>query len=41
MRLSLLRAVQSDAGLTATYFDLFAGVGSPSALYTPELLALL
>ncbi len=41
MRLSLLRAVQSDPGLTAIYFDMVAGVESSSALYTPKLLALL
>lgn len=41
MRLSLLRAVQSDPDLTAIYFDMVAGVESASALYTPKLLALL
>ena len=41
MRLSLLRAVQADPELTATYFDLIAGVESTRALYTPRLLALL
>ncbi len=40
-RLSLLRAVQSDPELTATYFDMVAGIESASALYTPKLLALL
>jgi flavin-dependent dehydrogenase len=38
-RLALLRAVQRDAELTRTYFDLVAGIGSPSRLYTPQLLA--
>jgi hypothetical protein len=38
-RLTLLRAVQRDEGLTRTYFDLVAGIGSASALYTPQLLA--
>lgn len=38
-RLSLLRAVQSDPGLTSTYFDVFAGIKSTTALYTPQLLA--
>lgn len=38
-RLSLLRAVQSDEGLTSTYFDVFAGIKPPTALYTPQLLA--
>jgi 2-polyprenyl-6-methoxyphenol hydroxylase-like FAD-dependent oxidoreductase len=38
-RLSLLRAVQSDPGLTSTYFDVFAGVKPATALYTPQLLA--
>ncbi|WP_314172098.1 NAD(P)/FAD-dependent oxidoreductase [Streptomyces winkii] len=38
-RLSLLRAVQSDPGLTSTYFDVFAGIRPPTALYTPQLLA--
>ncbi|MGH3980854.1 MAG: NAD(P)/FAD-dependent oxidoreductase [Pseudonocardiaceae bacterium] len=41
MRLSLLRAVQSDPDLTATYFDMVAGAESARALYTPKLLALL
>lgn len=40
-RLSLLRAVQSDAELTAIYFDMVAGIGTASALYTPKLLSLL
>lgn len=40
-RLALLRAVRSDPELTTTYFDLVAGVASPQALYTPQLLALL
>jgi 2-polyprenyl-6-methoxyphenol hydroxylase-like FAD-dependent oxidoreductase len=38
-RLSLLRAVQSDPGLTSTYFDIFAGIRPATALYTPQLLA--
>lgn len=38
-RLSLLRAVQSDADLTSTYFDVFAGIAPTTALYTPRLLA--
>ncbi|HET9382902.1 MAG TPA: NAD(P)/FAD-dependent oxidoreductase [Streptomyces sp.] len=40
-RLSLLRAVQSDAELTAIYFDMVAGIAAAGALYTPRLLALL
>jgi len=40
-RLSLLRAVQRDPDLTATYFDIVAGIKSVTALYTPRLLALL
>jgi flavin-dependent dehydrogenase len=40
-RLSLLRAVQTDAELTSIYFDMVAGIGSASALYTPKLLSLL
>jgi flavin-dependent dehydrogenase len=40
-RLSLLRAVQSDPDLTATYFDVIAGTESARALYTPQLMALL
>lgn len=40
-RLALLRAVQSDPDLTATYFDMVAGAASATALYTPKLLALL
>ncbi|WP_345141684.1 FAD-dependent oxidoreductase [Streptomyces mexicanus] len=40
-RLSLLRAVQSDAELTAIYLDMVAGIVSADALYTPRLLALL
>lgn len=40
-RLSLLRAVQSDADLTSIYFDTVAGVESARALYTSKLLALL
>jgi flavin-dependent dehydrogenase len=40
-RLSLLRAVQSDPDLTATYFDIVAGVQPVTALYAPRLLALL
>ncbi|WP_037852447.1 NAD(P)/FAD-dependent oxidoreductase [Streptomyces sp. NRRL S-340] len=40
-RLSLLRAVQSDAELTAIYLDMVAGIASAGALYTPRLLALL
>lgn len=38
-RLALLRAVARDPELTATYFDLVAGIGSPASLYTPQLLA--
>ena len=38
-RLSLLRAVASEPELTSTYFDVFAGVKPPTALYTPRLLA--
>ncbi|WP_406109098.1 hypothetical protein OG698_40445 [Streptomyces sp. NBC_01003] len=37
-RLALLRAVARDATLTATYFDLFAGIGTAD-LYGPHLLA--
>ncbi|ATW51931.1 FAD-dependent oxidoreductase [Streptomyces xantholiticus] len=40
-RLSLLRAVSKDPELTSVYFDMVAGVGTVSALYTPKLLALL
>ena len=40
-RLALLRAVQKDRELTRIYFDLVAGIGTPSDLYTPRLLALL
>ncbi|MER6125847.1 NAD(P)/FAD-dependent oxidoreductase [Streptomyces sp. NPDC001795] len=40
-RLSLLRAVQTDAELTAIYFDMVAGIETAGALYTPKLLALL
>lgn len=40
-RLSLLRAVQSDAELTSIYFDMVAGIGTASSLYTPKLLSLL
>jgi 2-polyprenyl-6-methoxyphenol hydroxylase-like FAD-dependent oxidoreductase len=40
-RLSLLRAVATDAELTSIYFDMVAGIGSASALYTPKLLSLL
>ncbi|POX44069.1 NAD(P)/FAD-dependent oxidoreductase [Streptomyces sp. Ru72] len=40
-RLSLLRAVQRDAELTAIYFDMVAGIETAGALYTPKLLALL
>jgi flavin-dependent dehydrogenase len=40
-RLGLLRAVQLDPELTATYFDLVAGIASAKALYTPQLLALM
>lgn len=40
-RLSLLRAVEADPELTATYFDIVAGIKSAKALYTPSLLALL
>ncbi|MFK4148482.1 FAD-dependent oxidoreductase [Streptomyces sp. NPDC004065] len=40
-RLSLLRAVQSDAELTAVYLDMVAGIVSADALWTPRLLALL
>jgi flavin-dependent dehydrogenase len=38
-RLSMLRAVESDPELIATYFDLVAGVQPVTALYTPRLLA--
>ncbi|MFE6757904.1 FAD-dependent oxidoreductase [Streptomyces sp. NPDC057684] len=38
-RLALLRAVARDATLTATYFDLFAGIGTAADLYGPRLLA--
>jgi flavin-dependent dehydrogenase len=38
-RLSMLRAVRSDPELTATYFDVVAGVEPVTALYTPRLLA--
>jgi len=38
-RLSLLRAVESDPELTATYFDAMAGTESARALYTPRLMA--
>ncbi|GAA5185406.1 NAD(P)/FAD-dependent oxidoreductase [Rugosimonospora acidiphila] len=37
-RLALLRAVQSDPELTSIYFDMVAGIGTASALYTPVLL---
>ena len=40
-RLSLLRAVQSDAELTSIYLDMVAGIVSTDALFTPRLLALL
>ena len=40
-RLSLLRAVQTDPELTSIYFDMVAGIGKVSDLYTPKLLALL
>lgn len=40
-RLSLLRAVQLDPELTATYFDMVAGIGTIRSLYTPKLLSLL
>ncbi|MFI0939889.1 FAD-dependent oxidoreductase [Streptomyces sp. NPDC021020] len=40
-RMSLLRAVQTDAELTSIYFDMVAGIASASALYTPRLLSLL
>ena len=40
-RLSLLRAVALDEELTTTYFDLVAGIESPTALFTPRLLALM
>lgn len=40
-RLSLLRAVQRDPELTSIYFDMVAGIGTTSALYTPKLLELL
>jgi 2-polyprenyl-6-methoxyphenol hydroxylase-like FAD-dependent oxidoreductase len=40
-RISLLRAVQSDPELVATYFDVVAGVQPVRALYTSRLLALL
>ncbi|MGH8793286.1 MAG: NAD(P)/FAD-dependent oxidoreductase [Stackebrandtia sp.] len=40
-RLTLLRAVQTDPELTSIYFDMVAGIASPSALYTPKLLELL
>lgn len=39
-RLSLLQA-QVDAELTSIYFDMFAGIGTTSALYAPKLLELL
>lgn len=39
-RLALLRAVQSDPELVATYLDVVAGIASADALYTPKLLAL-
>jgi flavin-dependent dehydrogenase len=37
-RLALLRAVQTDPELTSIYFDMVAGIGTTSALYTPKLL---
>ncbi|QFU88354.1 NAD(P)/FAD-dependent oxidoreductase [Amycolatopsis sp. YIM 10] len=40
-RLALLRAVRTDPELTSIYFDMVAGIGTVSALYTPELLELL
>ncbi len=40
-RLALLRAVQSDPELVATYLDMVAGIVPADALYTPKLLALL
>lgn len=40
-RLALLRAVARDPELTTTYFDLVAGIASPSALFTPRLMALM
>ena len=40
-RLALLRAVQADPELTSIYFDMVAGIGTASALYTPKLLELL
>jgi flavin-dependent dehydrogenase len=40
-RLALLRAVRTDPELTAIYFDMVAGIGTTSALYTPKLLELL
>ncbi|TDD80670.1 FAD-dependent oxidoreductase [Actinomadura darangshiensis] len=38
-RLALLRAVQDDPELTATYFDIVAGIATTAALLTPRLLA--
>jgi flavin-dependent dehydrogenase len=40
-RLALLRAVSRDPELTATYFDLVAGIAPATALYTAKLLALM
>jgi flavin-dependent dehydrogenase len=40
-RLALLRAVSRDPELTATYFDLVAGIASVKSLFTAELLALM
>lgn len=40
-RLSLLRAVSRDPELTATYFDMVAGIASARALFTTKLLALM
>lgn len=37
-RLALLRAVQTDPELTSIYFDMVAGIATPSDLYTPKLL---
>ncbi|MGP3966120.1 NAD(P)/FAD-dependent oxidoreductase [Streptomyces sp. 6N223] len=40
-RLELLRAVGRDPELTATYFDLVAGIAPAKALYTARLMALM
>ncbi|MBM9508241.1 FAD-dependent oxidoreductase [Actinacidiphila acididurans] len=37
-RLSMLRVVQSDPALVEIYLDVVAGIATPDALYTPELL---